>query len=60
MGILRGRIVDGATGERIDAKVHVLTSDGRFAHPHEAVLKRGPGTPFFFWLILKTGRGAAL
>ena len=48
MGILHGHIIDSATGKQIDAKVHVLTSDGRFAHPREAVLKRGPGTPFFF------------
>ena len=40
MGILRGHIVDGAPDEQIDAKVHVLTSDGRLTHPREAVLKR--------------------
>ena len=40
MGILRGDIIDGATGEQISAKVHVLTSDGRFTHPRETKLKR--------------------
>ena len=48
MGILHGNIVDAATGEQIDAKVHVVTANGRFAHPQGAMLKRGPGTPFFF------------
>ena len=48
MGRLHGTIVDGATGERIDAKVHVLTASGNFAHLSDAMLKVGPGTPFFF------------
>ena len=48
MGRLHGTIVDDATGERIDAKVHVLTASGNFAHPSDAMLKVGPGTPFFF------------
>ena len=48
MGRLLGTIVDDATGERIDAKVHVLTASGNFAHPSDAMLKVGPGTPFFF------------
>ena len=39
MGILRGDIIDGATGEHINAKVHVLTSDGRLTHPRETMLK---------------------
>ncbi|MBT4499430.1 MAG: CehA/McbA family metallohydrolase [Gemmatimonadetes bacterium] len=48
MGILHGTVVDAATGEQLDAKVHVLTSTGNFAHPSGSLLKRGPGTPFFF------------
>ncbi len=48
MGILHGNIVDAETGQPISAKVHVLTSSGRFCHPEDAMLKRGPGTPFFF------------
>ena len=48
MGRLHGTVIDEATGEKIDAKVHALTAYGNFAHPPEAMLKVGPGTPFFF------------
>ncbi|MFL2542307.1 MAG: hypothetical protein ACJ0UT_10130 [Candidatus Latescibacterota bacterium] len=48
MGILHGTIIDEATGEKIDAKVHVLNAMGNFSHPRDPLLKRGPGTPFFF------------
>ena len=48
MGILHGIVIDASTGERIHAKVHVLTSGGNFVHPPQSLLKRGPGTPFFF------------
>jgi hypothetical protein len=48
MGILHGTIIDSATGEKIDAKVHVVNSSGKFAQPSNAMLKNGPGTPFFF------------
>ena len=48
MGILHGNIVDAATGLQLNAKVHVLSANGRFQHPAEALLKRGTGTPFFF------------
>ena len=48
MALVHGTIVDAATNEQIDAKVHVLDAMGNFAHPSEALLKRGPGTPFFF------------
>ena len=48
MATLHGTTVDAATGEAIDAKVHVLSSRGTFQHPADALLKRGPGTPFFF------------
>ena len=48
MGILHGTIVDAASGEKLDAKVHVLNAMGNFAQPRDALLKRGPGTPFFF------------
>ena len=48
MGLLHGTIIDAASGEKIDAKVHVLTSMGTFAQPAGALLKRGPGSPFFF------------
>ena len=48
MATLHGSIIDAATGEQIDAKVHVLDASGRFHHPPDALLKHGPGTPFFF------------
>ncbi|HIL11748.1 MAG TPA: hypothetical protein EYG11_23930, partial [Candidatus Latescibacteria bacterium] len=48
MGILHGTIVEEATGEKLDAKVHVLNAMGNFSHPHNSLLKRGPGTQFFF------------
>ena len=48
MAIIHGTIIDSSTQEKIDAKVHVLNAIGRFAHPSDALLKEGPGTPFFF------------
>lgn len=48
MGILRGTIIDSATGQPISAKVHVLSARGSFCKPADALLKRGPGTEFFF------------
>lgn len=48
MGTLHGTIIDAATGQPIDAKVHVLDAMGNFAQPSGALLKRGTGTPFFF------------
>ncbi|MEE2659628.1 MAG: CehA/McbA family metallohydrolase [Candidatus Latescibacterota bacterium] len=48
MATLHGTIVDTATNERIDAKVRVLDASGNFRHPLGSLLKRGPGTPFFF------------
>ena len=33
MATLHGTIVDAATNEPIDAKVHVLGSQGTFRHP---------------------------
>ena len=59
MGTLHGHIIDSATGEQISAKVHVLTSDGRFCQStREAMLKRGPGTPFL--LLRRRIRGSGL
>jgi len=48
MATLHGTIVDAAGNQTIDAKVHILDSGGGFRHPPDALLKRGPGTPFFF------------
>ena len=59
MGILHGHIIDSDTGEQLNAKVHVLTSNGRFSHPSDALLKRGPGMPSSFAMAsLKFGPGA--
>lgn len=61
MATLHGTIIDAATNEKIDAKVHVLGPGGNFHHPAGALLKRGPGTPFFFApggeFTVATGRG---
>ncbi len=48
MGTIHGTIVDTGTNEPIDAKVHVLNANGSLSHPQHALLKEGPGTPFFF------------
>ena len=48
MAIIHGTIIDASTQEKIDAKVHVLNAYGQFVHPSNALLKEGPGTPFFF------------
>jgi hypothetical protein len=48
MAKLTGSIIDQATGEQVAARVQVVSSDGSFAHPPDALLKVGPGTPFFY------------
>ncbi len=48
MAKLAGSVVDKGTGEQIEAKVQVLGSSGRFVHPSDAILKVGPGSPFFY------------
>ncbi|MBI2192189.1 MAG: CehA/McbA family metallohydrolase [Planctomycetes bacterium] len=48
MGLLHGTILDATSGSRINAKVHVLNAMGNFTHPASALLKHGPGVPFFF------------
>ena len=45
---LAGLIVDRDTGEQIAARVRVLTSTGQFVYPTDAILKVGPGEPFFY------------
>ena len=61
MATLHGTIIDAQTNEKIDAKVHVLDPGGNFVHPGGAMLKNGPGTPFFFApngeFTVNTGRG---
>ena len=48
MGKLTGSIIDEATGERLEGRVQVLASSGRFVHPPDAILKVGSGAPFFY------------
>jgi len=45
---LTGSIVDTSSGEQIEARVQVLESNGMFAHPKDALLKVGTGSPFFY------------
>ena len=45
---LTGSTIDGASGEQVAARVQVLASTGSFAHPPNAILKVGPGAPFFY------------
>ncbi|MDP6715903.1 MAG: CehA/McbA family metallohydrolase, partial [SAR202 cluster bacterium] len=62
MGKLTGVIVDKNSGEQIEARVKVLASSGVFAHPTNAILKVGPGEPFFYSdgsFEVEVGRGAA-
>ena len=48
MGKIRGVIVDAASGARVEAKVQVLSANGRCLMPSGAIEKRGPGQPFFY------------
>ena len=41
-------IRDAETGDTIEGRVHVLNSSGRFVQPQGALVKVGPGTPFFY------------
>jgi hypothetical protein len=45
---LTGRIIDKQSGELVEARVQVLSSGGTFLHPPGALLKVGPGLPFFY------------
>ena len=45
---LAGKIIDKATGEEVAARVQVLGSSGNFISPSDAILKVGPGEPFFY------------
>ena len=45
---LAGLIVDKATGQQIPARVRVIGSHGAFIHPDDAIMKVGPGSPFFY------------
>src|SRR5690349_17809749 len=48
MSKIAGRILDKQTGESVAARVQVLSVEGRFIHPPKALLKVGPGVPFFY------------
>jgi hypothetical protein len=48
MGTLTGKIIDKTTGEPVEARVQVVDASGAFAHPADALLKVGPGSPFFY------------
>ena len=45
---ITGSITDAATGEPVPARVQVLVSTGETVHPPDAILKVGPGAPFFY------------
>jgi hypothetical protein len=48
MTTLRGRIWDRESGRPLEARVHVLASNGHFQAPAEALRKVGPGEPSFY------------
>lgn len=48
MAKITGRIIDKASGEVVEARVQILSSGGTFLHPADALLKVGPGVPFFY------------
>ncbi len=48
MAKLTGLVVDRHSGEQIAVRVQVLSSGGHFVHPPDAILKVGPGDPFFY------------
>ena len=48
MGKIRGVIVDAESGEKLEAKVQILSPIGRLLMPQGSLEKRGPGEPFFY------------
>ncbi len=48
MTTLTGRIIDRQSEAQVPARVQVLSSTGEFAQPSGAILKVGPGAPFFY------------
>jgi len=48
MATIAARIWDKQTGERLAARAQVLSSGGVFLPPKDALLKVGPGLPFFY------------
>src|ERR687888_1347997 len=48
MATLRGRVFERERGRSIEARVQVVDSTGHARAPEGAILKRGPGEPFFY------------
>ena len=48
MAKITGSIVDRDSGERVEARVQVIGSGGEPVNPPAAILKVGPGQPFFY------------
>ncbi|HEY3080067.1 MAG TPA: CehA/McbA family metallohydrolase [Chloroflexota bacterium] len=48
MATVRGRVFERERGRTLEARVQVLDSTGHVRAPDGAVLKRGPGEPFFY------------
>jgi hypothetical protein len=48
MAKIIGKVMEKESGESLDTRVQVLNSRGDFTHPREAILKIGPGLPFFY------------
>ena len=48
MAKIIGSILDKYKGIQIEARVQVINSRGQFVHPTDAILKVGPGNPFFY------------
>lgn len=48
MSTVSGRVIDEQNGQLLEARVQVLASSGQFVHPKDAILKVGPGSPFFY------------
>lgn len=48
MGRIKGVVVDAVSGEPVEAKVQVLSANGRYLTPPGSLEKRGPGRPFFY------------
>jgi hypothetical protein len=48
MAKIAGKIIDKFNGQSLEARVQVLSSGGQFLHPNDAILKVGPGVPFFY------------
>lgn len=48
MAKITGRILDKESNEVVAARVQILSSGGTFLQPADAILKVGPGAPFFY------------